>query len=257
MTTQSIQETHKNKAARVAAFVYGVVCYVIFFITFLYAIGFVGNFVVPKSIDSAPIIPLGQALLVNVGLLGLFGLQHSAMARQQFKTWWTTLVPKPVERSTYVLFSSLCLITLFYFWQPLGITIWNVENPVFHNLLYACFGFGWLLVLVSTFLINHFDLFGLRQVYLYLRKKDYTQLKFATPGPYNYVRHPLYVGWFFAFWSTPTMTVAHFVFAVITTMYILVAIQLEERDLIKVHGEAYIDYRRRVPMLIPFSRPKA
>jgi protein-S-isoprenylcysteine O-methyltransferase Ste14 len=257
MKTQSIQSTNKNTIARVAAFIYGVVCYAVFFVTFLYAIGFVGNCVVPKSIDSVPIIPLGQAFLVNVGLLGLFGLQHSAMARQGFKAWWTTIVPKPVERSTYVLFSSLCLITLFYFWQPLGGTIWNVETLMFREILYTFFGFGWLLVLGSTFLINHFDLFGLRQVYLYLRGKGYTPLKFVTPGPYNYVRHPLYVGWLFAFWSTPTMTVAHLVFAVITTVYILVAIQLEERDLITIHGKAYADYRDRVPMLIPFSHHKA
>jgi methanethiol S-methyltransferase len=257
MTIQFMQTTNLNKTTRIAAFVYGLVCYAVFFVTFLYAIGFVGNFVVPKSIDSTPIMPLGQALLINVGLLGLFGLQHSAMARQGFKEQWTRIVPEPVERSTYVLFSSLCLITLFYFWQPLGITIWTVENPMFRNLLYACFGFGWLLVLMTTFLINHFDLFGLRQVYLYLRGRDYTPLNFVTPGPYKYVRHPLYVGWFFAFWSTPTMTFTHLVFAVITTIYILVAIQLEERDLVKVHGKAYANYRDRVPMLIPFSRPKA
>jgi methanethiol S-methyltransferase len=258
METQLIQRTNnKNKIiARVAAFIYGLACYAIFFVTFLYAIGFIGNFLVPKSIDSASIVPLGQALLVNVGLLGFFGLQHSGMARQEFKTWWTTIVPKPVERSTYVLFSSLCLITLFYFWQPLGVTIWNVENSIFRNLLYTFFGFGWLLVLLSTFLINHFDLFGLRQVYLYLRGQDYTPLHFSTPGAYNFVRHPLYLGWFFAFWSTPTMTVAHLVFAVLTTAYILVAIQLEEKDLVKIHGQAYIDYRDRVPMLIPFSRRK-
>jgi methanethiol S-methyltransferase len=257
MTSQFLQTNNQNKLARVTAFVYGLVCYAIFFITFVYAIGFVGNFVVPKSIDSAPIIPVEQALLVNVGLLGLFGLQHSAMARREFKNWWTMIVPKPVERSTYVLFSSLCLMMLFYFWQPLGVTIWNIEPPIFRNLLYAFFGFGWLLVLMSTFLINHFDLFGLRQVYLYLRGKDYKPLKFVTPGPYNYVRHPLYVGWLFAFWSTPTMTVAHLVFAVVTTAYILVAIQLEERDLIAIHGKDYVDYRRRVPMLIPFSRRNA
>ena len=256
MTTQSIQTINKNMIARVAAFVYGIVCYAIFFVTFLYAIGFLGDFGVPKSIDSAPIIPLGHALLANVGLLGLFGLQHSAMARPGFKTWWTTIVPKSVERSTYVLFSSLCLIMVFYFWQPLGGTIWHVENPIFRNILYTFFGFGWLLLLASTFLINHFDLFGLRQVYLYLRGKDYTQLQFATPGLYKYVRHPLYVGWLFTFWSTPVMTVAHLVFAVITTAYILVAIQLEERDLITVYGKAYADYRDRVPMLIPFSRHK-
>lgn len=153
-----------------------------------------------------------------------------------------------------MLFSSLCLITLFYFWQPLGITIWHVENPTVRNLLYVSFSFGWLVVLVSTFLINHFDLFELRQVYLYLRGKDYTPLNFVTPGPYRYVRHPLYVGWFFAFWSTPTMTATHLVFAMVTAVYILVAIQLEERDLISVHGQAYVDYRQRVPMLIPFSR---
>nr|RNJ66161.1 MAG: isoprenylcysteine carboxylmethyltransferase family protein [Leptolyngbya sp. IPPAS B-1204] len=243
-----------HKGTKITAFIYGVICYVIFFVTFLYAIGFVGNFVVPKSIDSAPIIPLERAFLVNIGLLGFFGLQHSAMARQEFKTWWTKIVPKPVERSTYVLFSSLCLITLFYFWQPLGVTIWHVANPIFRSLLYACFGFGWLLVLVSTFLINHFDLFGLRQVYLYLRGKNYMPLNFVTPGLYRYVRHPLYVGWFFAFWSTPTMTVTHLVFAVVTMMYILIAIRLEERDLVKVYGIAYINYRNRVPMLIPFSR---
>lgn len=256
MATQSIHTTNKNKTARVAVFIYGLVCYAISMVTLLYLIGFVGNFLVPRSIDSASIIPLGQALLVNVGLLGLFSLQHSGMARQEFKTWWTTIVPKPVERSTYGLFSSLCLITLFYFWQPLGMTIWNVETPIFRNLLYAFFGFGWLLVLLSTFMINHFDLFGLRQVYLYLRGLDYIPLDFNTPSAYNYVRHPLYLGLFFGFWSTPTMTVAHLAFAVIITVYILVAIQLEERDLVKIYGQAYADYRDRVPMLIPFSRRK-
>jgi methanethiol S-methyltransferase len=256
MKPQSTHSNDRHKIARVSAFVYGLACYAIFFVTFLYAIGFMGNFIVPRSIDSAPIVPLAQALLVNVGLLGLFGLQHSGMARQEFKRGWTTFVPKPVERSTYVLFSSLCLMTLFYFWQPLGAIVWIVENPMARNLLYASFGLGWLLVLVSTFLIHHFDLFGLRQVYLYLWGKDYTPLEFTTPGFYNYVRHPLYVGWFFAFWSTPTMTVAHLVFAVVTTVYILVAIQLEERDLVQAYGQTYIDYRRRVPMLIPFNRHK-
>ncbi|WP_416672690.1 methanethiol S-methyltransferase [Egbenema bharatensis] len=254
MVTQTPETAAQNKWSRVSAFIYGLVCYVIFFATFLYAIGFVGNLVVPKSIDSAPIIPLGQALLVNIGLLGLFGLQHSGMARQEFKARWTQIIPKSIERSTYVLFSSLCLLTLFYFWQPLGITIWNVENPLIRQLLYGLFGVGWLTVLISTFLINHFDLFGLRQVYCYLRNKEYTPPKFVTPGPYKYVRHPLYVGFLIAFWATATMTAAHLVFAIVTTLYILTAIQLEERDLVRIHGQDYADYRHQVPMLIPFSR---
>ncbi|NCJ06174.1 isoprenylcysteine carboxylmethyltransferase family protein [Synechococcales cyanobacterium C] len=254
METQVPQIENKNKVTRVAAFIYGLVCYVIFFATFLYTIGFVGNLVVPKSIDSEPIIPLGQAILVNVVLLGIFGLQHSGMARQGFKKWWTQIVPKSIERSTYVLFSSLCLITLFYFWQPLGMTVWNLENPLAREILFSLFGVGWLLVLVSTFLINHFDLFGLRQVYLHLQGKEYTPLPFATPALYNYVRHPLYVGFLIAFWAAPTMTIAHLLFAIITTVYILLAIQLEERDLVSIHGQAYADYRRRVPMLIPFGR---
>lgn len=253
MTTQTLSPTPTNKVGRLFAFAYGLLCYAIFFVTFLYAVGFVGNLIVPKTIDSAPLMSLPKALLVNIGLLGLFGIQHSVMARPAFKRWWTRLVPKVVERSTYVLLSSLCLIALFYFWQPMGITVWNVQNPIGQAVLYSLFAFGWLLVLVSTFLINHFDLFGLRQVYLYLIGKPYTALKFVTPGPYKMVRHPLYVGWFFAFWATPTMTAAHLVFAVITAAYILVAIQLEERDLTKVYGETYASYQQRVPMLIPFK----
>jgi methanethiol S-methyltransferase len=241
---------------RIIAFTYGVTCYLIFFSSFLYAIGFVGNFLVPKSLDSAPAMTFGQALLVNLGLLGLFALQHSIMARPAFKQWWTKFVPPPVERSTYVLFSSLALLLLFWQWQPMGGIVWQVDDPMGQGILYSLFAFGWLLVLVSTFLINHFDLFGLRQVFLYLRGKEYTFLKFATPGPYKLVRHPLYVGWFFAFWATPTMTAAHLVFAVMTTAYILIAIQLEERDLLASH-EAYAEYRRRVPMLVPrFFAPK-
>jgi protein-S-isoprenylcysteine O-methyltransferase Ste14 len=232
-------------------FIYGVTCYLMFLGTFLYAIGFVGNFLVPKSLDSAPGMTFGQALLVNLGLLGLFALQHSLMARPAFKRWWTKFVPPPVERSTYVLFSSLALLLLFWQWQPMGGMVWHVENSTGRLLLYGLFTFGWLLVLVSTFLINHFDLFGLRQVYFHLRGKEYTPLKFATPGPYSLVRHPLYVGWFFAFWATPTMTAAHLVFALLTAGYILIAIQLEERDLLMAHGESYAEYRRQVPMLVP------
>lgn len=254
MTLQTLPFARKDKIARLSTFLYGLVCYVIFFVTFLYACGFVGNFVVPRSIDSVPVTSWNNALFVDTVLLGVFGLQHSVMARKGFKDWWTQFVPKPVERSTYVLFSSLCLIALFHFWQPIGGSIWTITNPTGVAILYTLFAFGWLLVLVTTFLINHFDLFGLRQVWLYLQGKEYTQLKFATPGPYKVVRHPLYVGWFFAFWSTPTMTVTHLVFAVITTIYILIAIQFEERDLVDIHGKTYVNYRRQVPMLVPFAR---
>lgn len=239
---------------RILVFTYGVICYALFFGTFLYAAGFIGNLFVPKSIDSGPTVPLWTALLLNSALLGLFALQHSVMARKGFKTMLTKIIPPAAERSTYVLLSSLCLILLFAYWQPIGGVIWDVQDATGRALLYGLFAFGWLLVLVTTFLINHFDLFGLRQVWLYLRGKEYRPLGFVTPGPYKYVRHPLYVGWLFAFWATPTMTSAHLVFAIATTVYILIAIKLEERDLIEVHGEAYKTYRRQVPMLIPAGR---
>jgi protein-S-isoprenylcysteine O-methyltransferase Ste14 len=235
---------------RIVAFVYGVVSYLVFFATFLYAAGFVGNLVVPKGLDGTPVGSLGTSLLVNLGLLGLFAAQHSVMARPAFKRAWTRIVPQPVERSTYVLFSSLALLLLFWQWRPLGGVVWNVENPVGRAVLHGGFAFGWLLVLVTTFLINHFDLFGLRQVWLHLRNQPYRPLPFTTPGPYRLVRHPLYVGWFFAFWSTPTMTVTHLLFAVATTAYILIAIRFEERDLTDAHPE-YAVYRAQVPMLIP------
>ena len=235
------------------AFVYGVVAYITFFGTFLYAAGFVGNLVVPKSLDGAPVGPLGMSLLIDLGLLGLFAVQHSVMARPAFKRMWTRIVPEPVERSTYVLASSLALILLFWLWRPLGGVVWDVQNSVGRTLLHGGFVFGWLLVLVTTFLINHFDLFGLRQVWFHLRGQSYRPLAFGTPGPYRLVRHPLYVGWFFAFWSTPTMTVTHLVFAVMTTAYILIAIRFEERDLVAAHPE-YASYRARVPMLIPVPR---
>jgi protein-S-isoprenylcysteine O-methyltransferase Ste14 len=239
---------------RILYFVYGSVSYLIFLATFLYAIGFIGNFGVPKTLDGALTGPLGVALLIDVALLSLFAIQHSVMARKWFKDWWTSIVPKPLERSTYVLFSSLALLLLFWQWQPLGGVVWSIENPAARIVLRGLFAFGWALVLVSTFLINHFDLFGLRQVYLYLRGRPYTSLKFGTPGPYRLVRHPLYVGWLFAFWATPAMTLAHLLFSVATTAYILIAIQLEERDLAREHAEAYEAYRRSVPMLIPFTR---
>jgi protein-S-isoprenylcysteine O-methyltransferase Ste14 len=236
---------------RAAVFIYGIAVYALFFGVFLYAVGFVGNFLVPKSIDSAPQVPLFEALLVNVVLLGVFGVQHSVMARPAFKRWLTRWLPEPMERSTYVLFSSLALVLLFWGWQPMGGMVWNVQDPVARAVLYGLFAFGWLLVLVTTFLINHFDLFGLRQVWLYARGRQYTHLRFVTPGPYRLVRHPLYVGWFFAFWATPTMTATHLLFALVTAAYILVAIQFEEHDLLDMHGADYANYRARVPMLLP------
>ena len=238
---------------RVVAFLYGVISYAVFFATFLYAIGFVGNLLVPKSLDSPAQGPWQTALAIDLGLLALFALQHSIMARPGFKGAWTRVVSPVVERSTYVLASSLALILLFWQWRPLGGVVWSVQNQIGVALLYAGFAFGWLLVLVTTFVINHFDLFGLRQVWRHVRGESQQGLKFVTPVLYRIVRHPLYVGWFFAFWCTPTMTVTHLVFAVMTTAYILIAIQLEERDLMREHPE-YADYRKRVPMLIPFLR---
>jgi protein-S-isoprenylcysteine O-methyltransferase Ste14 len=242
---------------RTTIFIYGIACYAVFFATFLYALGFVGNFGVPRTIVGVPRVDLATALLTDLGLLMLFALQHSVMARPTFKRWFTRLVPESAERSTYVLFSSLALIALFALWQPLGGTVWEITDPIWRGVMYAAFGFGWGLVLVSTFLINHFDLFGLRQVWLQLRGKPYTHLKFGTPGPYKLIRHPLYLGWFFAFWATPVMTATHLLFALMTTAYILVAIQLEERDLVAALGDDYRRYRERVPMIIPFFKRRS
>jgi methanethiol S-methyltransferase len=238
---------------RIGFFLYGCVCYLVFFGTFIYAIGFIGDLVVPRTLDGTPVMPIAAAVAMDVALLMLFALQHSIMARRWFKELWTQIVPQTLERSTYVLFSSLALIVLFVRWQPIGGDIWSVEDPAGRLVLRSLFAFGAALVLVSTFLINHFDLFGLRQVWLYLIGRPYSALPFATPGPYRMVRHPLYVGWLFVFWMTPTMTIAHLLFSVATTAYILLAIQFEERDLIRSHGASYREYKRTVPMLIPFA----
>jgi len=241
--------------SRITAFVYGVVSYLVFFATFLYAIGFLGNFLVPKSIDSDPQVPFLLALAINLTLLALFAVQHSVMARPWFKEAWTRFVPTPVERSTYVLLSSAALLLLFWKWQPMGGVIWNVEGAFGQLMLGALYLTGVLIVLVTTFLLNHFDLFGLRQVWLHLLGRPYTPLTFRTPGPYRIVRHPLYVGWLLMFWSAPLMTSAHLVFALATTAYILIAIQFEERDLVRSHEE-YAEYRRQVPMIIPIIPSK-
>lgn len=236
---------------RIAVLSYGVVCYLVFFATFLYAIGFLGNVAGPKSIDAVAEVPLGRALLVNLGLLGLFAVQHSVMARQWFKRRWTRIVPQPMERSTYVLFSSVALLLMFWLWHPMGMAVWQVSNPTARVLITNLYALGWALVFVSTLLIDHFDLFGLRQVYLYFRNRPYTSSKFRTPLLYKFVRHPLYLGWLIVFWSAPAMTAAHLLFALATTAYIFVAIQFEERDLVRFHGASYENYRKNVPMILP------
>jgi methanethiol S-methyltransferase len=247
----AMTKTDPPRLQRVSVFAYGVLCYASFLATFLYALGFVGGFAVPKSMDTASRGPLWLSLLVDLGLLALFAVQHSGMARPAFKRQLTRVIPPAAERSTYVLLSSAALLLLFWSWRPLGGEIWHVEQPLGAALLYAGFAFGWGLVLVSTFLIHHFDLFGLRQVWLFLRGEPYLPLRFVTPGPYRLVRHPLYLGWLCAFWFTPHMTATHLVFALATTAYILVAIRWEERDLVSVHGADYLRYRERTPMLVP------
>lgn len=233
---------------------YGVLSYLFFFCTFLYAVGFVDNLVVPKSIDGTPGVPLLQAILTNTAFLLLFAVQHSVMARPAFKRWWTQFVPQPIERSTFVLFTSIILSSMFVFWEPMGGVIWQTENQTAQIALTALSLTGSGIVLLATFQINHFDLFGLRQVWLYFRGKEYSQLPFRVPFLYKYVRHPLYLGFLIAFWSTPVMTITHLLFAVATTGYILTAIQLEERDLISHFGQRYRDYRKQVPMILPIPK---
>jgi len=236
---------------------YGLICYAIFFVTFLYAVAFVGDLPVPKTIDSGPASGLITTLAVDAALLALFAVQHSVMARPTFKRVWTRIVPPPVERSTYVLFSSAALIVLFHFWRPLPQPIWTVDGGPLAIALWTLFWAGWGVVLLSTFLINHFELFGLKQVFDRLRRQAPSAPEFHTPLLYNFVRHPLYLGFILAFWATPHMTLGRLIFAVGTLGYILIAIQLEERNLVDEFGERYRAYRRQVGMLVPRLGPPA
>src|SRR5262245_58624684 len=238
---------------RLLILTYGILCYTLSLATFLYAVGFIGGFLTPTRLDGPRQGSLAAALAIDGGLLVLFALQHSGMARPGFKRWLTRFLPGPAERSTYVLLSSAALLVLFWQWRPLGGLVWEVPGGGARAAVVALFATGWLTVLGTTFLINHFDLFGLRQVWLAFRGVPYTQLRFATPWPYRVVRHPLYVGWLAVFWATPTMTAAHLLFAVGMTVYILAAVRWEERDLVAAHPE-YAAYRRRVPMLLPRLR---
>jgi methanethiol S-methyltransferase len=236
---------------RVLFFVYALTAYLIFLVTFLYAIAFVGGFAVPTRLDGPLQTSLPRALAIDVALLAVFAVQHSVMARRWFKERWTQIVPWAIERATYVLCASLALLLLFWQWRTIGMTIWSIEQPAARAVVWVFFAAGWATVLVVTFLINHFDLFGLRQALLPLIGQPYAKVGFRTPLPYRYVRHPLYLGFLFGFWMTPTMSLAHLVFAVATTVYIVLAIQFEERDLVAEHGVSYERYRNAVPMLLP------
>jgi len=237
---------------RGVAFLYGIVCYAIFFLAFLYLIGFLSNLLVPRSVDVGATAATLTALTINFALIALFGIQHTVMARPAFKEKWTKIVPESIERSTYVLISSLILILLYWQWRPMtGQVIWEAEAAWAQYLLWAVFFGGFGLVLLSTFVIDHFDLFGLRQVWLNLRQKEYPSSGFKVTFFYKFVRHPLNVGWIMAFWGTPRMTLGHLMFAVGMTAYILIAIRYEERDLVQILGDDYAQYRKKVPMLIP------
>lgn len=246
-----------NLAGRIGAFLYGVGTYLIFFLTFLYAIGFVEGLVVPKTIDGGtaiPSVPTLQALIVNLLLMSIFAVQHSVMARPQFKRWWTKVVPPSVERTTYVLLASLALALLIWQWQPMPAVVWQIARPQLVTAVIGLSFLGWLIVLTSTFLINHFELFGLHQVANNLAGRTMPAPRFRTPMFYSFVRHPIYLGFIIAFWAAPIMTVGHLLFAAVTTAYILVGIWLEERDLITVFGDDYRRYRERVSMLLPWRK---
>jgi len=240
--------------ARFIAFLYGVVSYVVFFVAFLYAIGFVSGLVVPKTIDSGVVVPMAEALIVNLLLMSVFAIQHSVMARKQFKQWWTQFVPKSVERSTYVLFSSLALVLLFWQWRPIPTLVWQIDHPQIAMAVIGLSFAGWLIVLTSTFLINHFELFGLHQVANNLAGNPMPVQRFRTPLYYKFVRHPLYLGFIIAFWAAPTMSAGHLLFAAVTTAYIVVGALLEERDLVDLFGDEYRRYKERVSMLVPWRK---
>ncbi len=241
---------------RLAAFAYGLFAYVFFLAVFLYVIGFLGGFIVPKTINSGPKTPLAMAVAINMALLALFAVQHTIMARCEFKQWWTRIIPAVVERSTFVLLTSAILALLYWQWRPIPATVWNVEAPGIRAVFHVLFAAGFGLVLYSTFLIDHFELFGFRQVVLHLLGKEPSTAPFQTPLLYRLVRHPLMLGFIIAFWATPNMTVGHLLFAVVTTVYIFIGVRLEERELVLQHGESYEQYRQTTPMLLPFTKRK-
>ena len=248
------EEMKSSPVGRLLAFVYGFAAYAIFFVSFLYAIGFVSGLMVPKTIDTGPVVRMPEALIIDLVLMSVFAVQHSVMARRQFKQWWTQFVPKPVERSTYVLFASLALVLLFWQWRPIPAVVWEITDPPIAMAILGLSLIGWLIVLTGTFLINHFELFGVHQVANNLTGRPMPAPRFRTPLFYNFVRHPIYLGFIIAFWAAATMTIGHLLFAAVTTAYIFVGILLEEHDLVDLFGDDYRRYKDRVSMLLPWRK---